>query len=54
MRDNPYQVINLSNNETVEWCDYSRAVQWQGMPGFDVIYRPGRKSKKKKEFPYNG
>lgn len=55
MRERPYQIVNLTNNETVEWCTYEEYVtRWAGVPNFDVLYRPGRKTTKKKEFPYNG
>lgn len=55
MREKPYQVINLTNGMTVEWCTYEEAVtRWGGVAGFDYFYRPGRKTRKKKEFPYNG
>ncbi len=49
MRDKPYMVISTETNETVEWCTYVEyCTKYAGLPGFDVVYRPGRKKKVKK------
>lgn len=49
MREKPYQVIDTITDETVEWCTYPEYVsKYAGTPGYDVIYRPGRKKKVKK------
>lgn len=49
MRENPYQVIDTNTNETVEWVNYTDlALKYMGKPGYDYIYRPGRKKKVKK------
>jgi hypothetical protein len=53
MRENPYQVIDLMTNETVEWTDYNGTLKYLD-GGYDISYRPGRKTTKKKEFPQNG
>lgn len=49
MREKPYMVISTETNETVAWCTYTEyATHYAGQPGYDVIYRPGRKKKVKK------